>query len=462
MSQSGFSRVPTGILPPSVPTSFVTNSGTAVPALGILNVLGTTSVAGSIPFEFTGSGNTVTGVIQRSQAIASTDSTKIGLSSFNSAQFTVDANGFVSTINNGITNVQTAHATPQFALTGTTETVDFGITNLLLGSSGSSITTANENCGYGQNAGNALTSGEFNCFFGAGSGETISTGSANSFFGNLAGAAVSSGVLENNGFGAGSLENCTGSYNIAIGYNSGSNYGANSSNICLGNIGNSSDQNTIRLGTQGTGNGQQNKNIQAGITGVTAVGSPLAISSTGQLSDLGFGTATQVLTSNGPGVSPTWKAGGGGFTPVNFSAKLSGNIGGITGDGTPYLIAYDTVTFDSASGFSTGSHLYTIPTTGIYQFNCTWFVYTSSGISTSTIFLGYLLINGSTNIRLGDASPNSLGLTTNSEFMQGGTYLYNATAGDTIGMYINLSGGTKNIGVAGGSESCLFSGFRVG
>src|SRR5208337_2339471 len=98
MSQSGIIKVAKNILPPSVPTSFVTNLGSATPALNTLNVLGTTVTADSIPFRFIGSGNTVTGQIQISQAIAATDATKIGLSAFNSSQFIVDVNGFVSLV----------------------------------------------------------------------------------------------------------------------------------------------------------------------------------------------------------------------------------------------------------------------------------------------------------------------------------------------------------------------------
>jgi len=103
VSQAGLARVITQVLPPSVPTSFVTNAGTAVPALNVLNILGAVVAAGSNPVTTTGSGNTVTVEVQRSQAIASTNASNVGLAAFNSAQFTVDANGFVSINGSAIT-----------------------------------------------------------------------------------------------------------------------------------------------------------------------------------------------------------------------------------------------------------------------------------------------------------------------------------------------------------------------
>lgn len=53
-----------GVIPPTVATSYVTDSGTAVPALNILNVLATDSTANNANgILTTGSGNTVTVVL---------------------------------------------------------------------------------------------------------------------------------------------------------------------------------------------------------------------------------------------------------------------------------------------------------------------------------------------------------------------------------------------------------------
>ena len=100
---------------PDIATDFVTDSGTAVPILNTIEILGTYVAAGTTPVETTGSGNTVTVEVQISQAIAATDVTKIGLSNFSSAAFSVDANGFV-TLNGGggaATNIDVdAHTAP--------------------------------------------------------------------------------------------------------------------------------------------------------------------------------------------------------------------------------------------------------------------------------------------------------------------------------------------------------------
>ena len=96
---------------PQIPTEFIANVGTAVPIANTIELLGEVIAADSNPFRSVASGNTVTYQVQTSQAIASTDATKIGLSAFDSGVFTVDANGFVSLIGGGAgierVNVQT-------------------------------------------------------------------------------------------------------------------------------------------------------------------------------------------------------------------------------------------------------------------------------------------------------------------------------------------------------------------
>jgi trimeric autotransporter adhesin len=100
--------------------------------------------------------------------------------------------------------------------------------------------------------------------------------------------------------GAGS-NGCTG--NISIGISSGVAYvGAESNNILINNPGVATESGVTRIGTTGL----QDACFMAGITGVTNAGSVVLVGPDGQLTDLGFGTVGQVLTSAGPGLSPIW------------------------------------------------------------------------------------------------------------------------------------------------------------
>ncbi len=91
-----------------------TGSSPIIPTGGTITFNGATVAAGTNPVRTDGTGpNTMAVEVQISQAIASTDATKIGLCNFNSAQFSVDANGFVSLASGGFTwnNVTTTSAT---------------------------------------------------------------------------------------------------------------------------------------------------------------------------------------------------------------------------------------------------------------------------------------------------------------------------------------------------------------
>lgn len=74
-----------------------------VPSGGFITLNGATVAAGSNPVRTDGTGVSTAAIeIQISQAIASTNATKIGLSAFDSAAFDVDANGFVQLNGGGI------------------------------------------------------------------------------------------------------------------------------------------------------------------------------------------------------------------------------------------------------------------------------------------------------------------------------------------------------------------------
>jgi len=239
-------------------------------------------------------------------------------------------------------NIVTANSTVQFAGTAGTETLDFNrTTNLILGSSLPALTTGVNNVGVGVNVLNTLTSGQANVVIGWRAGDALTSGSGNIAMGlNSLGSAATSGsniaigsstlalaISTNNNIaiGAGSLViyngNATtdaniaigvgaldtllfGRYNIAIGQDAASNYVNNeTSNILLSSAGVVAENNTIRIGTQGTGLGQQNRAFMAGVYNVTpAVASPeiVVIDSAGQLGSTsgGIPTATVIVTTS--------------------------------------------------------------------------------------------------------------------------------------------------------------------
>lgn len=303
MSQSGVIDIVQNT--PAIPTSFVTDSGVATPAGNVLNVLG------GIDITTSGAGNTIT--------ISSTGSFAETLTGNTGGPISPTGGNF---------NIVTANSTVKFAGAGSTLTEDFGLSNILIGSSGPSIGAAIQNVGVGSLVLNAVTSGIQNTILGYASGRFITTGTNNVCIGDnsfsdvtclnpINNVSIGSSCLStlstgtnNTALGFSSLSKIiTGNRNIAVGSGSASNYvNSESSNILLSSAGVASENNTIRIGAQGSSDGQQNRFFAAGITGVTvAASAPVAVDSNGQLSSLGFGTSTQVLTSNGAGVSPTWQ-----------------------------------------------------------------------------------------------------------------------------------------------------------
>jgi len=194
-----------------------------------------------------------------------------------------------------------------------------GTNNIFIGENAGSISVSgSSNSSFGANSLGNITSGLENTAFGASALSTLSTtsyntavgsgalngtnGLYNTAVGRLALNANTSGEFStavgmnalwlnvgtrNTGVGGIVLGNMlTGSNNIGIGYASGDSYtSSESSNIVIGSVGVIADANTIRIGTQGTGAGQQDTTFIAGIVGVTNSNAQSVTinSSTGQL-----------------------------------------------------------------------------------------------------------------------------------------------------------------------------------
>ena len=117
----------------------------------------------------------------------------------------------------------------------------------MMGASGQAITGGN-NVAVGEMALYELTSGNLNTVVGCDAGKSITSGSSNTIIGRDAGIRLT-----------------TGAYNDLLGVTSGYNYTTESSNICIRNLGVAGDSHTIRIGTEGSGDAQQNKCFIAGV-----------------------------------------------------------------------------------------------------------------------------------------------------------------------------------------------------
>lgn len=454
----------------------VTVTGGQVAAGTTTNVIRTNSLAA----------NTYTIQIQRSQAVASSTIGDNGVCHFNSSQFTVDGNGFVTAISGGsgiatidgdtgsatgstITFNANSNSGSSVKFVASSATVDLMVTdsnkNTIIGSGAgnSSISgadsvglgyqvlasstsngknvaigyqaltsatftspgTGGNNVAIGYTALTALNSGTNDICIGAQAGSSITSGNSNTSIGATSLSTLSTGS-NNTCLGAFALyQLSTGSNNIAIGIsstNGGTSYtGSESNNIVIGNSGVAAESNVIRIGTQGSGTGQQNTCYIAGITGVTVSNTNMVTinTSTGQLGSQTVpagtvtsvsGTANQVAVANGtttPVISLI-----GPYTPATYTAH-----GVLVGEGTSSIVA---VGPNSASGIPLisqgsssdpifGTALVAGGGTGSTSFNTTGVVI--SGATSTTALTAVTLTDGQLAIGSSAGNPAAATLT---------------------------------------------------
>jgi hypothetical protein len=281
--------------------TFVTDAGNAVPAAGILNVLGSHGI------NTAGAGNTVT--IAINNAITLGDLAAIATGSNALSATTGDIN--IASGNLKLPNTTAALADGVISFGGNRFVSNYGTSNTFVGQSSGNATltviSAERNTAIGTNALQNLTTGEANSAGGVNSMQMATTAISNTGWGYQTlsllidgdfNTALGENALQhlvsgdnNVAVGLSSLEDITtGSNNVSVGTNAGKNYtGAESSNIILGNNqGTLGESNVLRIGGgTGAGASQQNKCFVSGINGVTSSNARMVTinSSTDQLGE---------------------------------------------------------------------------------------------------------------------------------------------------------------------------------
>lgn len=289
----------------TVSDTFSTNSGFANPTSGVLQILG------SHGLNTTGSGNSVTVAINNAITLGDLANLSGG-----TAALTISTGDltFSATNNVGNINLPSTHSSGNAGVIEVNSNRfihSFGTQNTFVGSQAGnfSLTVGNaiRNTVVGELAFDAVTTGSGNVAVGFGALGSATETSSNVAVGQSSLGTATTGDGQNVAVGFGAMrdtttgiqntalgtqaldDNETGSNNIAIGRGSLTNLtegnfnivigdldGAasaytsdESSNIIIGNIGVISDDNTIRIGTSGAGDQQQNRCFIAGIRGIT-------------------------------------------------------------------------------------------------------------------------------------------------------------------------------------------------
>jgi hypothetical protein len=411
---------------------------------------GAVVAAGSNPVRTDGTGPATMALeVQTAQAIASTDATKIGLASFNSADFTVDANGFVSTT--GSSGIATIDGDVG-SVTGSTVTFNANSnsgSSVVFSGSGTTmdlkVTDSDNNTIVGGGAGNS-SPGHFNTCFGNFTGTNLSSSPFNTLVGYAAGFSISSGD-HNTVFGANTGPGSGGTYNIIMGLSAGSSLSGNeTSNILIGTTGTSGDNNVIRIGTQGgssPSSGTQTTCYVAGIISANSSGfttpKPVYVdSSTGQL---GYGSAgSGVTTIDGDSGSVT------GSTVTFNGHSQAGSSVSFSGSGTTMSFNTSDSNHNTMIGLSAGN---------------------ASISGAANVGIGYQalasLTSGATNVGIGSGiAPNLTSGTTNT--LIGAFTAANYTSSESSNILIRNTGTTGDNhvirigtnGTGGGAQSSCF------
>ena len=144
----------------------------------------------------------------------------------------------------------------------------------------------------------------------------------------------------------------------------------------------------------------------------------------------------------------------------SFSAYIGSSQSNVTGNGTAYVVIFDTVITNVSSSYNNSTGIFTVPVTGVYQF--------SYILTTSAIIPG---VNTAVQVSISNGTPYSMvlqgpatGSTTGSLLAFSGSIVLACTASNPVSITLTVSGSTKTVGLfqTGGAIYNNFSGCLIG
>ena len=175
------------------------------------------------------------------------------------------------------------------------------------------------------------------------------------------------------------------------------------------------------------------------------------------------GTPNQIAVTNANGIAgpPTFS-----LTPVvqnptqpTFQVFNSAPVTNVTGDGTNFAVTFDTVDYDVGTGFASPN--YTAGQNGTYLFTCSIVLI---GLL-NTHVSGQLFFKTSTGQTQYGMRMNPWAMSDGGNLAIEATSLFKMTAGESVFINLQVSGGTKVVNVFGAAltaEPSLFEGFFLG
>lgn len=144
-----------------------------------------------------------------------------------------------------------------------------------------------------------------------------------------------------------------------------------------------------------------------------------------------------------------------GGSAAGFSAYLSGNVSNFTGDGTDGTVIFNATSLDTASGFNTGSGVYTFPYTGTWLITGSIFLF-NLGAAHNQLYVSLNTTSGANNLYI--SNPNLMSAVGSTELQVPFSIQIQVAATNTAFIAVEVAGGTKTVGLGGAIGGMTFSG----